>query len=78
VLASVQYIQAPRKKFLLQGSSPRTNGEGFAGNSFIVKHPFSQQLINTCVGLDVQVTSDYHRPVCGNPIPAGDDSSELK
>jgi hypothetical protein len=38
----------------------------FIGKSLIPKHPFSQQTIYACVGFKVHVTSDNHRPVCGN------------
>jgi hypothetical protein len=76
VLASVQYIQALGKKFFAQDTSIWATGEGLTGKSFIPKHPFIQQLIHACVRLKVHVTSDYHRPVCGTPIPARGASSE--
>lgn len=70
VLTSVQYIQTPGKKYFIQDPSTIVIGEGSIGKSFIPEHPLCQQSIYACIGLKVHVTSDYHRPVCGNSRPA--------
>jgi hypothetical protein len=77
VLASVCYIQAPGKEFFTEDSSINITGECI-GKSLVPKHPIGHQTIYACVGFKVHVTSDNHRPVCGNPGTVRSFSNELK